>query len=113
MISKIKKIIKNKLYREMEEGDIVIDELKSYQNNGAVVVDVRSPQEYEEGHIDGAISIPEYNIKKNVENILKDKNEKIIVYCSSGGRSRKAQKTLKKLGYNKVYNLYNGIENYF
>ena len=113
MISKIKKIIKNKLYREMEEGDIVIDELKSYQNNAAVVVDVRSPQEYEEGHIDGAISIPEYNIKKNVENILKDKNEKIIVYCSSGGRSRKAQKTLKKLGYNKVYNLYNGIENYF
>lgn len=113
MISKIKKIIKNKLYREMEEGDIGIDELKSYQNNGAVIVDVRSPQEYEEGHIDGAISIPEYNIKKNVENILKDKNEKIIVYCSSGGRSKKAQKSLKKLGYHNVYNLYNGIENYF
>lgn len=113
MIETIKKIIKNKLYREMEKGDIGIDELKSYQSAGAVIIDVRSPQEYEEGHIDGAISIPEYNIKRNVENIVKDKNKKIIVYCSSGGRSKKAQKSLKKLGYHNVYNLYNGIENYF
>lgn len=112
MIDKIKKLIKNKWYREMEEGDIGLEDLQKLQKEGIILIDVRSPQEYREGHIDGAISIPEYEIKKKVEKILKDKNRKIIVYCSSGGRSKKAQKALKKLGYKNVYNLYNGLSNY-
>ena len=112
MIDKIKKIIKNKWYREMEEGEIGLEDLQKLQKEGIILIDVRSPQEYREGHIDGAISIPEYEIKKKAENILKDRNRKIIVYCSSGGRSKKAQKTLKKLGYKNVYNLYNGLSNY-
>ncbi len=112
VINKIKDIIKNKWHRQMEEQDITLDELKQFQNNGAIIIDVRSPQEYREGHIDGAISIPEYKIKKEIENRILDKKQNIVVYCSSGGRSKKAQKQLRKLGYSQVYNLYNGLTNY-
>ena len=113
MIDKIKSIIKKKWNREIDEKDIELEELKKLQKEGAMIVDVRSPQEYREGHIDGAISIPEYEIKKEIENRIPDKNKNIVVYCSSGGRSKKAQKQLKKLGYNQVYNLYNGLINYW
>lgn len=113
MINKIKNMIKSKWYREIEENNIELDELKQLQNEGAIIIDVRSPQEYREGHIDGAISIPEYEMKRDIENIVKDKETKIVVYCSSGGRSKKAQKLLNKLGYYYVYNLYNGFINYW
>ena len=112
MINKIKNMIRSKWHREIEENDIVLDELKQFQKEGAIIIDVRSPQEYKEGHIGGAISIPEYEMKRNAEDILKDKKKNIVVYCSSGGRSKKAQKLLKKLGYDHVYNLYNGLTNY-
>ena len=112
MINKIKSIIKKKWNREMDENDIGLEELKQLQKEGAVIIDVRSPQEYREGHIDGAISIPEYDIKKEAEKRIINKNKDIVVYCSSGGRSKKVQKQLKKLGYNQVYNLYNGLINY-
>ena len=112
MINKIKSIIKKKWNREMDENDIGLEELKQLRKEGAVIIDVRSPQEYREGHIDGAISIPEYDIKKEVEKRIINKNKDIVVYCSSGGRSKKAQKQLKKLGYIQVYNLYNGLINY-
>lgn len=109
MIRKIKNIIKIKLYRGMEEGDIELEELKQLQKEGAIIIDVRSPQEYEEEHVNGAILIPEYEIKKSIESKVKNKNQNIVVYCSSGSRSKKAQKILKKLGYKNVYNLYNGF----
>lgn len=112
MIEKIKKAIKNRLYREMEEKDIGLEEAKQLQNKGAMLIDVRSPQEFREGHLDGAISIPEYDLKKEIGNIVLDKNKNIVVYCSSGGRSKKAQKILNKLGYQNVYNIYNGFINY-
>lgn len=108
MINKIKNIIRNKWYRKIEENDIELNELEQLQNDGAIIIDVRSPQEYREGHIGGAISIPEYEIKKEAQKKLKNKNETIVVYCSSGGRSKKAQKQLRKLGYQNVYNLYEG-----
>ena len=111
MIDKIKNMIKNRWYREIEESDIGLEELKQLQKEGTMIIDVRSPQEYKEDHLDGAISIPEYEIRKKIENRIPDKNKSIVVYCSSGGRSKKAQKLLKKLGYNHVYNLYEGYFN--
>lgn len=111
MINKIKDMIKKKWHREIEEKDIELEQLKQLQKEGAIIVDVRSPQEYKEGHLDGAISIPEYKIKKEIENRIPDKNQNVVVYCSSGGRSKKAQKQLRKLGYSQVYNLYNGLVN--
>ena len=111
MFNKFKYILKRKK-RFMDKTDIDIEALKKMQRMGAIIVDVRSPQEYSEGHLDGAILLSEYEVNKKYKNYLKDKEEKIVVYCSSGVRSKKAQKSLIKKGYVNVYNLYNGIENY-
>ena len=112
MLKKIKNLIKKKNNRGMEQPDITMEELKKLEKKGAILIDVRSPQEYKEGHLNGAISLPEYEIKENVETILKNKKEIIIVYCSSGSRSKKAQKELIEMGYETVYNLPNALENY-
>lgn len=104
----MKKIIRNirkHFKRISKNSEINIKELYEFERKGAIVIDVRSPQEYKEGHLNGAISLPEYEIKENVETILKNKKEIIIVYCSSGSRSKKAQKELIEMGYETVYNL--------
>ena len=98
--------------RVLHQEDITMEELKQMQNNGCIVIDVRSPQEYKEWHIKGSISIPEYEILKRINKYVKNKNEEIVVYCQSGYRSKKAQKELQKQGYTNVFNLYNGFENY-
>ena len=108
---KIIKKIKKHLTRKLAENDITMQELEELRKNGITVIDVRSTQEFQEGHIDGAISIPEYEIKKDIIDRISPEEE-IIVYCSSGQRSKKAKQKLEKLGYKKVYNLYNGLENY-
>lgn len=91
------------------EKDITKDEINSYINQCATIIDVRSPQEYREGHIDGAISIPDYQIKREIQKYVKDKNKTIVLYCSTGHRSQNAQKILESLGYTNVYNVYEGI----
>lgn len=102
----------NNGYRSMEKDDITMEELKNMADKGAIILDVRSPQEYREGHIEGAIVIPEYELKFRAQEILKDKDKAIIVYCPSGIRSKRAQRLLKCMGYENVYNLYKGFENY-
>ena len=103
VIQRIQKCLK----RNLEKDDISLEELNELRKKGTTIIDVRSPQEFQENHIDGAISIPEYEIKKDIIDRIKPEEE-IIVYCSSGERSKKAKKKLEKLGYKKVYNLYNG-----
>ena len=66
-----------------------------------VIVDVRTEEEYNTGHITGAINIPYDQIDENVD---LDKEKLIFVYCVSGGRSSVAEETLTSLGYD-VYNL--------
>lgn len=110
MLKKIREKLKKRFCRHMEPYDITMQELKNKQNEGAIVVDVRSSQEYKEGHIEGAINIPEYKINCYINKVLKEKENKIILYCSSGIRSKDAYKKLIKLGYKKVYNLYGGTE---
>lgn len=105
MLKKIRKLMKKKNSRGMEQSDITMEELKNLEKKGAILLDVRSPQEYKDGHLNGAISLPEYEIKENAETILKNKKEIIIVYCSSGSRSKKAQKELIEMGYETVHNL--------
>lgn len=107
MIKKIKRIF----YRSIENKEISYKNLKELMKNKTVyLIDVRSNQEYEEGHLDGAINISMYNIEKEISNYVKNKNDLIILYCSSGGRSREAKKTLENLGYQNVYNLKGGID---
>lgn len=69
---------------------------------GAVIVDVRSPAEYKQGHVKGAINLPLNELGKHLSKIKKDAT--IITCCASGMRSASAKSTLKTNGYNTVYN---------
>ncbi|WP_406684383.1 rhodanese-like domain-containing protein [Seonamhaeicola sp. MEBiC1930] len=73
------------------------------------LIDVRTPEEYSEGSIDGAKNI-DFHSNKFEEEIKKlDKNTPILLYCRSGRRSGKASKTLLELGFKKIYDLDGGI----
>ena len=78
--------------------DITKEELNSYAKQGATIIDVRSPQEYREGHVDGAISIPDYQMKREIRNRIPNKNQLIVVYCSTGHRSQRAQRDVREYG---------------
>ena len=70
--------------------------------SGYIIIDARTQEEYDEGHIPGAIMIPEYEIADRAEKELPDKNQLILVYCRSGRRSKIAAEELVKLGYTNV-----------
>ena len=75
-------------------------------NSGAILVDVRTQDEYNEGYIEGAILFPVSDINSNTaQEYLPDKDAVIIVYCRSGNRSSQAAQKLKQLGYKNVYDL--------
>lgn len=97
---KIYKYFKNifNKYREYNENEIDYENAKIILKNNpkAILLDVRSPQEYKEGHLEGSINIPLYDISKNIENEIKNKECTIIIYCQSGNRSRKAIEILSK-----------------
>ena len=79
------------------------------KNKKVLLIDVRSVQEFKEGHLRGAINIPLYELEKHLED-LKDKEQVIIVYCARGYRSKQAKEKLEKLGYKNVYSLKGGLE---
>ena len=70
--------------------------------SGYIIIDARTQEEYDEGHIPGAILIPEYEIADRAETELPDKDQLILVYCRSGRRSKIAAEELVKLGYANV-----------
>ena len=70
--------------------------------SGYIIIDARTQEEYDQGHIPGAILIPEYEIADRAEKELTDKNQLILVYCRSGRRSKIAAEELVKLGYTNV-----------
>ena len=75
-----------------------------------IVVDVRNEEEYNEGHIDGAINLPLMKIEEKFKSLVtKNKDDVILVYCKSGVRAGIASETLVKMGYKNVYN-FGGID---
>lgn len=97
--------------RSLQQGDITSEELKNMVAQGAVLIDVRSKQEYQEGHIQGAINIPNFELASRAEKEIPKKNQLIVTYCQYGGRSRNSYMQMKKMGYTNVYNLYGGLDN--
>jgi len=77
--------------------------------SAALVLDVREPDEYEQGAIPGALHIPRGHLEGQVEGKVPDKSRPIIVHCASGFRSAFATKTLQDLGYEDVVNLAGGF----
>lgn len=80
-----------------QEAKSIIDNEKNY-----IILDVRTQEEYSSGHIKNAILIPNEDIYYKAEQILKDKDQLILVYCRSGRRSKEAAVKLIDLGYTNV-----------
>lgn len=80
------------------------------KNNGAVLLDVRTAEEYRDGHIDGSVNVPLDRIPL-IENTVKDKSTRLYVYCYSGSRSGQAVAFLKRMGYTNTTNI-GGISGY-
>ncbi len=72
------------------------------EETGFVIADVREPSEYAEGHIVGAINVPLSTIGSTPLAALPDLNQRILVYCRSGVRSKKASEKLSKIGYSNI-----------
>jgi len=89
---------------------ISVEEFLSLDRESIFILDVRTKDEYDLGHIEGAVNIPVDEIRQNLGKIPKDK--KIIVYCSVGLRAYVACRVLYQNGFNEVYNLSGGYKMY-
>ena len=80
-----------------EEAKQIMDTEESY-----IILDVRTKEEYDQGHIPGAIVISHEEIAEKAEDVLTDKDQLILVYCRSGRRSKIAAEALVELGYTNI-----------
>ena len=105
-----------KTYKQlMEEArkaipEVSIDEVKNRVERGEnwTLLDVREREEYREGHLEGAISLPRGFLEMRVEEAVADKSAPIIAYCAGGVRSLIAARTLKEMGYENVVSMSGG-----
>ncbi len=102
-------------YRELlgqvraEIGEIDVSSAAPLLEEGTVFLDVRERDEWDEGHIPGAMHLPRGNLESRIENAVPDRSRRVVVYCATGARSAFATKTLEELGYEDVVNLAGGI----
>ena len=94
--------------KENDQGavyvNITAEEAKQIMDSeeGYIILDVRTQEEYDEGHIPGAIVISHEEIAEKAEEVLTDKEQLILVYCRSGRRSKIAAEALVELGYTNI-----------
>ena len=90
--------------REAVYVNITAEEAKWIMDTeeGYVILDVRTQEEYDQGHIPGAIVISHEEIAEKAEEVLTDKDQLILVYCRSGRRSKIAAEALAELGYTNI-----------
>ncbi len=97
-----------KLKREIAEVEPA-DVLQTRESEGTVIVDVRDTEEFNEGHIEGAIHLPRSFLEMRAENLLKDREASIVVHCAGGVRSLLAAESLRRLGYARVQSMAGGF----
>ena len=94
--------------KENDQGavyvNITVEEVKRIMDSeeGYIILDVRTQEEYDQGHIPGAIVISHEEITEKAEDVLTDKDQLILVYCRSGRRSKIASEALVELGYTNI-----------
>ena len=94
--------------KENDQGavyvNITAEEAKQIMDSeeGYIILDVRTQEEYDQGHIPNAILIPDTEIKSKAEEVMTDKDQLILVYCRSGRRSKLAAEALAELGYTNI-----------
>jgi rhodanese-related sulfurtransferase len=87
----------------MRRGDVSPDEARRLVQSGALLVDVRSREEYGAGHVPGAINLPVQELPRRMAELPRDKP--LVLYCRSGHRSGRATDMLRQAGYSGVHNL--------
>ena len=90
---------------ETSSKGIPEEQASGINRKNAILLDVRSPEEYAEGHLQGAVNIPHDRIAGEIGGLAPDKTAAIILYCRSGRRADTALKTLRKMGYEDLQNL--------
>ncbi len=90
-------------------NEINVKEAKVFIDKGSIVLDVRTKEEYEEGHIKGSINIDIHDpsFEEHIKKL--NKPQYCVVYCASGGRSMKAVQTMLGIGFCEVYSMAGGI----
>lgn len=86
-------------------GQISVKDAAAHLKNGAPVIDVRSPGEFNSGHLPDALNFPLDEVETAVPRRFKDKSQVLLLHCLSGMRSGMARRKLKSLGYVNVFNL--------
>jgi len=93
------------LFIMKKTGQISIKDALEHLKNGALVIDVRSPGEFNSGHLAKAINLPLDEIETILPRRVKDKNQVLLLHCASGMRSGLARQKLKSMGYANAFNL--------
>ena len=98
------------LLQQVKSGIAEVDATAARdRSNGALFLDVREQDEWDEGHIPGAVHVPRGHLESRVERLAPDHERPVVVYCASGNRSAFAAKTLSELGYEDVVSLAGGF----
>ena len=93
----------NRLFCRLDKTDFTQEEATEiYERTNALLIDVRTPEEYRENHIEGAVNIPVYEMD-NIKNEIIDPNKVILVYCKTGKRSKIVKQILIQNGYKNVH----------
>ena len=97
-------INEDEVFEKAEYKSLTPEEAKEMmENEDVIVVDVRTEEEFRQGHIEGAILIPDYDLDKLAAEKLPDKEATILLYCRSGNRSKLSANLLIGMGYQNVY----------
>ena len=93
----------------IREVDTAAAEAAISATPGTVVLDVREPDEYEQGALPGAVHIPRGHLESQVESRIVDRDAPVVIYCAGGTRSAFAADTLQQLGYTDVVSVAGGF----
>lgn len=93
------------LLRRAAAGEPDPEQLREQLQAGAALVDVRTPEEFRQGHLSGATNVPLDQIRRLAPGAFPDKTRPLLLYCRSGRRSQLALQELRSLGYTNVWNL--------
>jgi rhodanese-related sulfurtransferase len=90
-------------------GDVTVEEAKSLieSNSSLIILDVRTQEEYDSGHIEGSILIPVSELEDRLDELSKE--EELLIYCRTGNRSTSSVNILKENGYTKIFHMKDGI----
>ena len=98
----------NQVKAEIHEIDAATRASSIESDDAPLFVDVREHEEWNEGHIPGAVHVPRGHLESRIEGVVSDRDRSIVLYCAGGARSAFAAKALDELGYTSVVSLAGG-----